>query len=259
MYAFDSMQPCREEGIEPSAEAAACAVVVQDAEEQHLWMRWRSDNEEAARDALVMQYSPWARLMARDIYMRVHLMSDTWRDCAQNAMIGMLDAMARFDPSLGIKFTSYARSRVRGAVFDGLRDLTESHRQARAREVLEDRVESLADDTEGEDLLESFVSMTVGLGLGFLMDAQSIPAEIEAALSHYQESERDGLLSDIGQQLDKLKERERTILVLHYYHQLPFVDIAEQLKLTKGRVSQLHKRALEQLRILLRPPSSQAL
>lgn len=226
-----------------------------DSDEDILWERWQQERSASARNALIVHYSPWARLVARDIYMRVYLLRDAWHDCAQNALLGLLEAIERFDPTRGVPFRPFARFRVRGAVFDGLRVLRGTHvelsyalkdRDAAPRE----RVDSLNEDSDG-DPLEAFVATTVGLGLGFLLDMQSMPGPTDSS-DAYTELEKTQLSMVVSESLDQLPERERAIVVLHYYHQLAFVDIASQLGITKGRVSQLHKRALQQLRSCLR-------
>lgn len=218
-----------------------------------LWEQWREGREVAARNALILKYSPWARMVARDVYMRVHSLGDAWHDCVQNALIGLLEAMDRFDPRRGIKFETYARYRVRGAVFNGLRTLRESlaqgsHAYDQTSAVL-DRVQSL-EDSAGSDPLEAFVATTVGLGLGFLLQAKSFP-DREASTDTYAELEREELSTAVIEGIERLSEREQAILTLHYFHHVPFVDIASQLGVTKGRISQLHKRALERLRAIL--------
>src|SRR6185437_10822582 len=133
------------------------------------------------RDALILHYSPWARAVARDVYMRVYLMRDAWHDCAQNALLGLIEAIERFDPGRGVPFQPYARHRVRGAVFDGVRALrtgtmlADSHaHDVRVRE----RVESLQEDGSA-DPLETFVATTVGLvgfPAGYTVHARPGPA-----------------------------------------------------------------------------------
>lgn len=226
-----------------------------DGDEDILWGRWQQERSTATRDALIIHYSPWARVVARDVYLRVYLMLDSWHDCVQNALIGLMDAIERFDPTRGVPFKPFARLRVRGAVFDGLRVLRNVHlelghdapfRAAAAKE----RVESFRGE-EGDDSLETFIAATVGLGLGFLLDMESMPGHMQPA-DAYAELEKAELSAAVSHSLDRLTERERMVVVLHYYHQLPFVEIAEQLAVTKGRVSQLHKSALERLRSCLR-------
>lgn len=224
-----------------------------DSSEHLLWKRWCDERESAARDRLIALYSPWARMVARDVYMRVRFLGDAWHDCTQNAFVGLLEAMDRFDPDRGIKFQSYARHRVRGSVFNGLRHLRESLAQRHGSQdqtlVIMDRVESFED--EGFDPLEQFVSTVAGLGLGFLLDVGSFPANHETS-DAYAALEKGELGAAIANALGQLPDRDRSIITLHYYHHMPFVDIASHLGVTKGRVSQLHKRALEQLRLLLR-------
>jgi RNA polymerase sigma factor FliA len=224
-----------------------------DSYERRLWKRWREEREIAARNALVLQYSPWARMVARDVYRRVHSLGDAWHDCVQNALIGLLEAMDRFDPDREIKFETYARYRVRGAVFNGLRILRESLAQSsnaydQTRAVL-DRVESF-EDSAASDPLEAFVATTVGLGLGFLLEAKSFP-DREESTDAYAELEKEELSMAVIDGIERLNEREQAILTLHYFHHVPFVEIASQLGVTKGRISQLHKRALERMRIIL--------
>jgi RNA polymerase sigma factor FliA len=226
-----------------------------DSDEQSLWLRWRQERTPASRDALIVHYSPWARQVARDVYMRVYLMRDAWHDCVQNALMGLMEAIERFDPDRGVAFQPFARLRVRGAVFDGLRVLRNVHLElgydAPHRATLtKDRVESFEED-RSDDPLEAFIATTVGLGLGFLLDMQSMPGRIQPP-DAYAELEKAELSAAVSESLDQLAERERAIVVLHYYHQLSFVEIADQLGVSKGRISQLHKRALDHLRARLR-------
>ncbi|GLQ86471.1 sigma-70 family RNA polymerase sigma factor [Dyella flagellata] len=226
-----------------------------ESDEDILWRCWQQERSAAARDALIVHYSPWARLVARDVYLRVYLMRDSWHDCVQNALLGLMEAIERFDVSRGVSFKPFARLRVRGAVFDGLRVLRNVHlelghdapyRAAAAKE----RVESLHEESNG-DALEDFIATTVGLGLGFLLDMQSMPGGMQPA-DAYAELEKAQLSAAVSESLELLTERDRLVVVLHYYHQLSFVEVAKRLGVTKGRVSQLHKRALERLRCCLR-------
>lgn len=226
-----------------------------DNDEHMLWLRWAQERSAATRDALIVHYSPWARQVARDVYLRVYLMRDAWHDCVQNALIGLMEAIERFDPTRGATFQSFARLRVRGAVFDGLRVLRNIHLElgydvVHPRTAARDRVQSLSEDSD-DDPLEAFIATTISLGLGFLLDMQSMPGRTHAP-DAYAELEKAELSAAVVECVEQLPERERAIVVLHYYHQLSFSDIADQLQVTKGRVSQLHKRALGQLRCRLR-------
>lgn len=223
-------------------------------DERELWDRWQLSRDMAARDALIAKYSPWSRMVARDVYVRVHALANAWPDCAQNALVGLLEAINRFDPSRGILFQTYARHRIRGAVFDGMRALRDDFRregQDHERVVtLRERVTTLVEES-ASDPLEAFVASTVSLSLGFLMEAGSVPAHPHAA-DTYSHREHEEISEVLAEAVEQLPEREQAIMVLHYHHHVPFVAIADQLGVTKGRISQLHKRALERLRESLR-------
>jgi RNA polymerase sigma factor for flagellar operon FliA len=142
-------------------------------------------------------------------------------------------------------------------VFNGLRTLRESlaqgsqesaHTYDQASMAVE-RTQSL-DDGSASDPLDAFVAITVGLGLGFLLDEGSFPGA-KTPSDAYAELEKEELRAFVTEGVGQLGEREQMILTLHYYHHVPFVDIAFRLGITKGRVSQLHKRALDRLRSVL--------
>lgn len=220
------------------------------ANEQHLWAAWAEEKNPSTRAALINFYSPWARLVARDVYLRVVGLGEIWRDCSQNAMVGLMEAIDRYDLGRGAKFETYARHRVRGAVFNGLRNLHERARSQVSFEALvAERIESLSEP--GSDPLESFAGVTGMLGLAALIEARSIPAEdaTDPAFYAVQVSERSEAIAAL---MDELSERDRNILTMHYYHHIPFIDIALSLGITKGRVSQLHKRALQSIRLGLK-------
>lgn len=223
-------------------------------DERSLWDRWRASHDVAARDLLIAKYSPWSRMVARDVYVRVHALASAWPDCAQNALVGLLEAINRFDPARGILFQTYARHRIRGAVFDGMRALRDNfgheaqgHLHAIA---IRERVTTLVEEAP-TDPLEAFVASAVGLSLGFLMEAGSVPAHPHTA-DGYADREHEEISKALAEAIEQLPKREQAIMVLHYHHYVPFVAIAEQLGVTKGRVSQLHKRALERLREYMR-------
>ncbi|MGN6313895.1 MAG: sigma-70 family RNA polymerase sigma factor [Rhodanobacteraceae bacterium] len=213
-----------------------------------MWSRWVGERDKAARDALILLHAPWARLVARDIYLRVKPRDIEWGEFAQNATLGLIEATDRYDPARGVEFRVFARHRVRGAVFNGLRQLWEHSRPpVRISDV--DRAESL---NEEGDPLDSFASWAVGLGIGHLLDVAALSEPAPHPSSPYAELERDQMCVLLRRAIELLPERERTILTWHYFQHVPFIEIANHLEVTKGRVSQLHKQAIERLRVCLR-------
>lgn len=217
-------------------------------EEQELWWRYREQGDPEARDYLFLKYSPWARRVAGGVYARLRVPQMEWADFTQNAMLGMLEAMGRFDPGRGLDFIAYAKLRVRGAVFNGVRVFLTGTDRATDPLRYEARLESLADSRRSQsapDPLLGFADTVALLGTGFLLETAGPPESLQA--SRVETALRHQLL----EAMDELSDRERLVLSTHYLDQIQFQEIAAHLGLTKGRVSQIHKAGLGKLRELL--------
>jgi RNA polymerase sigma factor FliA len=221
-------------------------------EECQLWISHRVGNDRTAHQQLFFRYSPWSRAVARDVYRRIRIPQMEWNDYAQNATIGLLEAMNRYDQNRGIEFMAYAKPRVRGAVFNGLRHyLSESSRRENHADRIYDRIDSFS-GSSSEEPLDQLISSVAGLGLGFLIDSNAAFDFFNSnsdASDSIQKHQMDVLLEGA---LAKLPEREKLVLTLHYYQHMAFVDIATLLGISKGRVSQIHKAAIQRSREILR-------
>ncbi|MGH8106059.1 MAG: sigma-70 family RNA polymerase sigma factor [Arenimonas sp.] len=221
-------------------------------EEQQLWISHRGGKDRGAHQQLFFRYAPWARAVARDVYRRMRIPQMDWNDYAQNATIGLLEAMSRYDENRGIEFMAYAKPRVRGAVFNGLRSyLSEAHRREGQAERINDRLDSF-EGSSSDDPLSQLISTVSGMGLGLLLDSSASADFFGAgsdASSMVERHQMDALLANA---MSNLPEREKLVLTLHYFQHMPFVDIAALLGVTKGRISQIHKAAIEKSRAHLR-------
>lgn len=220
-------------------------------EEQLLWLSHRTGRDPLAHQQLFFRYAPWSRAVARDVYRRIRIPQMDWNDYAQNATIGLLEAMSRYDENRGIEFMAYAKPRVRGAVFNGLRTyLSEASRREGQASRLNDRMESF-NSSPSEDPLSQLISSVAGMGLGLLLDSGAaidfFGADSDAS-TLVERHQMDVLLESA---LVQLPEREKLVLTLHYYQHMPFIDIAALLGVTKGRVSQIHKSGIQRSREML--------
>lgn len=213
--------------------------------EASLWQALREDRAASAREALYLRYAPWASAVGRRIHRRFPRLAADRDDFVQNANIGLLEAIDRYDPARGIEFQSYAVIRVRGAVFNGLRTLLGGQSSERYQE----RIETLSEPEA--DPFDTLVESIVGLGIGFMLDeaASSFAVDMHDGLRYAQDRE---LESRLDRALSRLPPRLKALVMRHYFEFTPFVDLAEEWGLTKGRISQLHRAALEALKIELR-------
>jgi len=226
------------------------------ADEQELWASYRLDNNRAAQEELFFRYAPWARSVARDVYRRIQVSQVEWGDYAHNATVGLLEAMSRFDASRGVDFIGYAKARVRGAVFNGLRSFLAEVGRRDVSSRMADRLDSLDGGYE-DDVLGQIISSVTGLGLGFLFDsaaADGYPSGQDPCAT----AERHQMERVLESHLARLPEKERMVLTLHYYQYVPFVEIAALLGVSKGRISQIHRAAVERIRAEMHSPQARS-
>lgn len=220
-------------------------VIEPDAEAQ-LWRQYRQRSDPIARDRLLSQYMPWAASIGRGVYRRISIYSLDSDDFVQNAEVGLLDAMLRFDPGRGVEFRAYAKSRVRGAVFNGLRALLSERGVSSDDARYAERLAHL--HRSDADAFDSVVDAIVGLGIGYLLDH----ASNEGGEDAYAYARRDQTSAALAHAVGRLPERLRHVVTEHYFNHVPFRDLAEAMGVTKGRVSQLHHDALNRLRGAMR-------
>jgi len=242
-------------------------------EQTHLWTRWQVDRDMQARDALVLAYLPLVRKVVRK-------MSSQWGatvsldDLVGMGTLGLIEAIDRFDSSRGYEFATFATWRIRGAVLDGLREQdwvpralrTKAKEIERAYAQLEHTFLRSARDEEVADhlnmTLHDFQQTVYELSISPLSSLDGmLPTDdagsdvkmsdtLEDPNAPLPESivERMSVQSILIGVLDRLPEKERLVVTLHYYEEFSFKEIAEVLELSASRVSQLHTKAIYRLR-----------
>lgn len=232
-------------------------------DESSLWRRFRAGDEGAARDGLLALHLPYAKTVAATYYARRYHDEIEFGDYFQLASVGLLEALQRYDPERGVQFRTFAARRMHGAILNGLERLTEKQQQIAARrrlrtERLED-LKSLALEQSGstgaapqtpQQLLRFVTEAGIGIALGWMLEGSCMVEGPERAsdLPFYRSTEIRQLRERLQQAIEGLPGPERTVVRGHYLQEMPFDEIAAMLQLTKGRISQIHKRALIRLR-----------
>lgn len=227
-------------------------------EERLLWERWRDGADLAAREQLITHYTPFVRILAARLFGRRHHDAFEYDEYLQFGMVGLMDAMQRFDVALGHMFKTYAATRINGAILSGLDRLSEQQQQrALRRQLRAERVEDLrtfrATQLPPVQLLQYLGEVSIGLALGLLLEGTGMVAEPDATVPNpvYMQLEVRQLQRRLHELLLQLREREQEVLRMHYLHDIAFTDIAQKLSISRGRVSQLHRQGLTRLHALL--------
>ena len=226
-------------------------------EEILLWQQLHHGGEQVAevRESLISRYLWLARSIAykalKDRGMDVDL---DRRDLVQLATVGLIEAVDRYDPDLGVPFAAYAKKRIHGAVISGIDRESEYRAQASwLRRTQKERTESVAEASTAEERLRRLADLTIGLAIGFMLeDAAVIASEQHKSGSRYDVNELLVLQEQLRVIVAQLSPPLRKVVELHYFHELNFSEVASILGLTKGRISQMHGEAVLEIRQRMR-------
>lgn len=231
------------------------------------WSRWLDKKSSASRDHLIVHYSPLVKFVAGRVGAGLPNSVDPG-DLVSSGVFGLIDAIDRFDPERGVKFETFAAPRIRGAIYDGLRQLDWVPRsiRSRAREVeraiarFEHEQARSPTDAElagllhiGEDELARWLASIASTTVGPLDRAVAAGYEPEALESAGMEHpvgalEDRELRAVMRSEIRRLPEREKTVLSLYYDEGLTLSEIGAVLGVTESRVSQIHTKSVLHLR-----------
>ena len=235
------------------------------------WDRWQRRRVPASRDHLIVHYSPLVKFVAGRVGAGLPASVDAG-DLVSYGVFGLIDALERFDPTHGVRFETFAAPRIRGAVYDGLRQLDWVPRSVRSKarriesaiagfEHDEGRAPADAELAErlGIDVdelatwLSAVAATTVGpLDRAVAAGAEPVSVDRDGERTPSAGVEEDELRAAVRSGIGDLSDRERFVLALYYDEGLTLAEIGDVLGVTESRVSQIHTRAVLALRARLR-------
>ena len=244
--------------------------------EEELWREFKKTKSSVIRDKIIRQYMPLVKYVAGKVSTG---MPDSveFDDLVGFGQFGLLDAINKFDIDKNVKFKTYAITRIRGAIFDELRELDWVPRSVRqkAREIedtiveLEARLGRPAADKEVAEAMgvtekeyQDMVMKVSGTSMLSLNDVWysgdendnvSLAETIESPSSIRPDVivEREEVRKIIIEAINELPENEKMVIVLYYHEDLTFKEIGQVLNVSESRISQLHTKANLRLRAKL--------
>jgi len=242
-----------------------------------MWLEYRRTGDRGLRDRLILMYAPLVKYVAGRLGSGLPAHVDEG-DLASYGLLGLMNAIERYDPDRDVKFETYAIARIRGAIIDELRamDWVPRSVRSRARAIeraigeLEARTGRAPTDAEisgklgitEEELEESLTDIgrssisaldelwTVS-GSGGDQVALIDTIEDEKAPDPQATLSQAELKDGIADAIARLPEREKLVVTLYYYEELTLREIGEVLGVTESRVSQLHTKAILRLKARL--------
>jgi RNA polymerase sigma factor for flagellar operon FliA len=225
-------------------------------------------------NSMLKQYRPLVRRLAHQMIAQLPANVEL-DDLIQVGMIGLTDALSRFDAAQGVQFETFATQRIRGAMLDELRGndwmSRGSRRQQREIETAVHRLEQKL----GRAPAESEIAAEMGLALA---EYQELLGKVRGTQLVYledmsgDEGDNDYLDRHVGDEganplaqlqdqrmrealvaaIKSLPEREQYVMSMYYEHDMNLKEIAAVLKVTESRVCQLHSQCVARLRVKLR-------
>jgi RNA polymerase sigma factor for flagellar operon FliA len=230
--------------------------------------------KKSTNDDVIRQYLPLVKRIAYHMMARLPASVEV-DDLIQVGLIGLMDAVNRFDGNQGAQFESYATQRIRGAMLDDLRDADWLPRHIRQKSrAIETAINKLA-QRNGRPPTELEISAEMGISLS---DYQSMLGDVKGNQLLYYEDfsdeessdflerylvddvsdplsllEDDGFRKGLIQAIDDLPEREKNLMGMYYEQDMNLKEIGAVMGVSESRICQLHSQAVARLRAKMKP------
>ena len=239
---------------------------------QKLWENYAKRKTPELQEKIIIEYAGLVKLVAGRLSMYLGCNVE-YDDLVGYGTFGLIDAVDKFDYTKGVKFETYASLRIRGAILDQIRKMDWIPRSIRqkqrkidlAYQSLEQKYGRLASDEEIAVELEITVDefeawqnqtkVTNIISLDEFME-QGTEGKVEQSLTADFDQpdkivEKQELKDVLLKTLETLTEKEKKVIVLYYYEELTLKEISRILEVSESRISQLHTKALQKMKIRL--------
>lgn len=229
-----------------------------------IWIEYKKTNNNKHKNILVEHYLYLVKIVAGRLYNN-YSKNVEFDDLISYGIIGLIDAVDKFDLNRNIKFETYAQIRIRGAIIDSLRKLDWVPRVLRHKsKIIENAINKLeikygnmitnkmiSDETGiPEDEVSKILNVTNTFGivsLDEMLNNGIMPNDDykKNPEDFYQNKEMKKVLANI---IDQLPEKEKLVISLYYYDELTYKEISNILGVSESRISQINSKAIKTIR-----------
>jgi len=236
-----------------------------------LWNVYKETDDRTAKEQLIVEYIELVKIIAGRLYVNYNHNVE-YDDLVSYGIIGLIDAIEKFDIGKNVKFETYANIRIRGAIVDQIRSLDWIPRSTRQKyKKVEGALEKLQ-NIHGDKLTDELLADELGItkqelyktlnevsNLAVLsledtvndsgtIDIRSDDLEMDPQAS-LDTKETGNILKE---QIGNLPEKEKMVISLYYYEELTYKEIASVMGISESRISQLHSKAITKLKVKLK-------
>jgi RNA polymerase sigma factor for flagellar operon FliA len=244
-----------------------------EAGEQLQWKKFKTCKSNYSRDELIARYTNFVKVVAHEIYKTLPNTIE-FADLESYGYVGLMDAIEKFNPGRNIKFETYAKFRIKGAIIDGLRKIDWFSRTIRdnmkKNNLMLENMQVL-DNTGSEFLTDGSLDLHKNLkndninyvvlsyedintegGDFFQYDETASRSQYNAFINPNDFVENLENVSYISKALRKLKDSEKKVVYYHYFKGRTFKEIGAAIGVSESRASQIHKKALGTLKRIMK-------
>ncbi len=243
-----------------------------EAEKNKLWEEYQKNKDGKIREQLIMEYASLVKIVAGRLSMYLGYNVE-YDDLVGYGIFGLIDAIDKFDYNKNIKFETYASLRIRGAILDHIRKMDWIPRSLRQKQKKIDAAMSkieaatgkvATDEQIAEELeisleeLNNWQGQTKSTNLISLEEYTDAGSEVRldssnnaAYMQPEQAIEKEELKQMLVAAIDSLTEKEKNVVTLYYYEEMTLKEISLILEVSESRVSQLHTKALNKMKLKL--------
>lgn len=237
---------------------------------EQLWKAYKEQHSQKAKDELIVSYVSLVKIIAGRLYTSYNAHVD-YDDLIGYGIIGLIDAIEKFDHKKDVKFETYANIRIRGSIIDQIRHLDWVPRSTRQKYKKVEEAISKLQKIHGGDVSDDMIAKELDLeveeyqkllGEVTTYSVLSLEEKIEentsfdVAAEHIDFNPEENYIQDemkriLVETVERLPEKEKKVMQLYYYSELTYKEISEILKVSESRISQIHTKAVAKLKIAL--------
>lgn len=242
-------------------------------EKLKLWELYSKNKTPELREKIIIEYANLVKIVAGKlgIYLGYNVEYD---DLVGYGTFGLIDAIDKYDFDKGVKFETYASLRIRGAILDQVRKMDWLPRTVRQKQKRMDAAYQKLETESGKFATDEELAAELDISVEELgqWQAQTKAAGVVSLDEYLEQGSENGIVGGaesedfaqpekkmeqramkelLIQSLESLTEKEKKVVLLYYYEELTLKEISEVLEVSESRISQLHTKAIQKLRLKL--------
>ncbi|MGQ9607700.1 MAG: sigma-70 family RNA polymerase sigma factor [bacterium] len=239
---------------------------------EEIWEKYYKQRLPELREQLIIACLPYIKSTAHRLSIYANQSQDT-DDLISAGIIGLIDAIDKYDPSKGASFKSYAQHRVRGAIMDEIRSMDwvpySTREKARKIEKAYAELEQNGNGFPSDEDIAKYLGMTLDQYYSALIEVNRMAISLLDDIFYDDEDvingpededakdpENELILTEmeniVGEAIERLPEKERLVITLYYYEELTMKEIGKIFDISESRVCQIHSSAILRLHAKLK-------